>query len=347
MSTDHRSAPPAASTVWRHSRVVAERRHLPGVRAQLPGLRRRRRSATSAASAPGSPTCAASASTGSGSTRSTPLPSTTTATTSPTTWPSTRVRRPGRVRPAGARRPPARPQGHHRRRAQPLLDRAPVVHRRPGCRSGQRRTPPLPLRRRHAASTASCRRTTGARSSADPRGAGSASPTARRGSGTCTPSPPSRPTSTGATRTSPEHFEQVLRFWFDRGVDGLRIDVAHGLHKREGLPDHPFAIDDELTGDPVNPHAWNQPEVHDVWRSWRAIAEEYTDADRSRAGAGRRGRRARRRPSSPPTSARTSCTRASSSSSCAPPGTQRRCSRVDRSRPRAPWPPSAPRSRGC
>jgi len=73
------------------------------------------------------------------------------------------------------------------------------------------------------------------------------------------------------------HFEEVLRFWFDRGVDGLRIDVAHGLHKRDGLPDHESAMDDELTGDPVNPHAWNQPEVHDVWRSWRAIAEEYSD----------------------------------------------------------------------
>jgi glycosidase len=74
-----------------------------------------------------------------------------------------------------------------------------------------------------------------------------------------------------------EHFEEVLRFWFDRGVDGLRIDVAHGLHKAEGLPDHPFAIDDELTGDPVNPHAWNQPEVHDVWRSWRTLADECTE----------------------------------------------------------------------
>jgi alpha-glucosidase len=73
------------------------------------------------------------------------------------------------------------------------------------------------------------------------------------------------------------HFEQVLRFWFDRGVDGLRIDVAHGLHKRDGLPDHEHAGHDEFTGDPVNPHAWNQPEVHDVWRSWRAIAEEYTE----------------------------------------------------------------------
>ncbi len=74
-----------------------------------------------------------------------------------------------------------------------------------------------------------------------------------------------------------EHFEAILRFWLDRGVDGLRIDVAHGLHKRDGLPDHEFAIDDELTGDPVNPYAWNQPEVHDVWRSWRVLAEEYTE----------------------------------------------------------------------
>jgi alpha-glucosidase len=74
----------------------------------------------------------------------------------------------------------------------------------------------------------------------------------------------------------PAYFEDVLRFWFDRGVDGVRIDVAHGLHKAEGLPDHAFAIDDEITGDPNNQHAWNQPEVHDVWRSWRALAEEYT-----------------------------------------------------------------------
>jgi alpha-glucosidase len=72
------------------------------------------------------------------------------------------------------------------------------------------------------------------------------------------------------------YFEQVLRFWLERGVDGVRIDVAHGLHKADGLPDHEDAIDDELTGDPLNPHAWNQPEVHQVWRSWRRIAEEFT-----------------------------------------------------------------------
>jgi alpha-glucosidase len=74
-----------------------------------------------------------------------------------------------------------------------------------------------------------------------------------------------------------DYFEQVLRFWFDRGVDGLRIDVAHGLHKHPGLPDHPWAVSDELTGDPVNPYAWDQPQVHDVWRRWRQIAHEYTE----------------------------------------------------------------------
>ncbi|MCW2803713.1 MAG: malL 1 [Propionibacteriaceae bacterium] len=72
------------------------------------------------------------------------------------------------------------------------------------------------------------------------------------------------------------YFEQVLRFWFERGVDGVRIDVAHGLHKADGLPDHESAMDDELTGDPLNPYAWNRPEVHQVWRRWRTIAEEYT-----------------------------------------------------------------------
>ena len=74
----------------------------------------------------------------------------------------------------------------------------------------------------------------------------------------------------------PAYFENVLRFWLERGVDGVRIDVAHGLHKTDGLPDYEDALDDELTGDPLNPHAWNQPEVHEVWRRWREIAEEYT-----------------------------------------------------------------------
>jgi alpha-glucosidase len=64
-----------------------------------------------------------------------------------------------------------------------------------------------------------------------------------------------------------EMFDEVLRFWFDRGVDGFRIDVAHGLVKAPGLPD--------WHGDAYNAAALNQPEVHDVYRRWRRIADSY------------------------------------------------------------------------
>ncbi|MEU9996745.1 glycoside hydrolase family 13 protein [Streptomyces sp. NPDC050848] len=76
-----------------------------------------------------------------------------------------------------------------------------------------------------------------------------------------------------------DHFEQVLRFWLDRGVDGFRIDVAAGLFKHPELPDSDDPTADERTRDSVNPLAWNQPEVHDVWRRWRAVCEEYTARD--------------------------------------------------------------------
>lgn len=68
------------------------------------------------------------------------------------------------------------------------------------------------------------------------------------------------------------HFDEVLRHWFDLGVDGFRIDVAHGLFKQESLTDWPGA--DDGTG-AHNAAMWDQPEVHDVYRSWRAIGEEY------------------------------------------------------------------------
>jgi alpha-glucosidase len=70
-----------------------------------------------------------------------------------------------------------------------------------------------------------------------------------------------------------EHFDQVMRFWFDRGVDGFRIDVAHGHFKAAGLPDQPDSGD----GAPAHNYAmWDQPEVHDIYRAWRAIGREYT-----------------------------------------------------------------------
>lgn len=69
-----------------------------------------------------------------------------------------------------------------------------------------------------------------------------------------------------------EHFAEVLHFWFDRGVDGFRIDVAHGNVKAEDLPDQPIDRD----GSRGHNHAmWDQPEVHDIYRSWRAIGNAY------------------------------------------------------------------------
>jgi alpha-glucosidase len=75
------------------------------------------------------------------------------------------------------------------------------------------------------------------------------------------------------------YFEQVLRFWLDRGVDGFRIDVATGLFKHPDLPDSTDPGADERARDSVNPLAWNQPEVHQIWRDWRAICAQYTARD--------------------------------------------------------------------
>ena len=67
-----------------------------------------------------------------------------------------------------------------------------------------------------------------------------------------------------------DEFESVLRFWLDRGVDGFRIDVAHGLYTPEAMKD----IEPGETF-PM----WDQPEVHEVYRRWRRILDEY-DGDR-------------------------------------------------------------------
>ncbi|HUZ27415.1 MAG TPA: alpha-amylase family glycosyl hydrolase [Streptosporangiaceae bacterium] len=76
-----------------------------------------------------------------------------------------------------------------------------------------------------------------------------------------------------------EQFRQILDFWFGRGVAGFRIDVAHGLYKDPQLRDNPpIGRDDPLEGRhglrPV--YSANQPEVHDVYRDWRKIAEKYS-----------------------------------------------------------------------
>ena len=69
-------------------------------------------------------------------------------------------------------------------------------------------------------------------------------------------------------------FEQVIRFWLDRGAAGLRVDVAHGIYKDPDLPDDP---DPDHLHRPVNaPSAYNhRPELQQLYRSWRAILDSY------------------------------------------------------------------------
>jgi alpha-glucosidase len=69
-------------------------------------------------------------------------------------------------------------------------------------------------------------------------------------------------------------FEDVLRFWLDRGVDGIRIDVAHGLVKAHGLPDAAGGGAAMLVGD-ATPF-FDQDGVHEIYRSWRSILDGYT-----------------------------------------------------------------------
>jgi alpha-glucosidase len=72
-------------------------------------------------------------------------------------------------------------------------------------------------------------------------------------------------------------FEDILRFWLDRGVDGFRVDQPHAMAKASGLPDHPDvarAGAGFIEGEPAPP-MWFQEEVHPIFRRWRQILESY------------------------------------------------------------------------
>ena len=75
-----------------------------------------------------------------------------------------------------------------------------------------------------------------------------------------------------------EFFEGVLRFWLDKGVDGFRIDVAHGLVKEIGLPDVKVETSQTVGKDRESDHPfWGRDGVHDIIRSWRKILDSYDD----------------------------------------------------------------------
>ncbi len=83
-------------------------------------------------------------------------------------------------------------------------------------------------------------------------------------------------------------FEDVLRFWLDRGVDGFRIDVAHGMVKAPGLPDWDGSVsmiegshdEDGSTGAGNSGPMFDQDGVHDIYRAWHKVLAEY-DGDRA------------------------------------------------------------------
>ncbi|QJY50260.1 glycoside hydrolase family 13 protein [Pseudonocardia broussonetiae] len=69
--------------------------------------------------------------------------------------------------------------------------------------------------------------------------------------------------------TNPEvwaDLDKTVRFWLDRGVDGFRVDVAHGMSKPEGLPDAGGCRDDPR---------FDHEGVHDVHRMVRAVVDHF------------------------------------------------------------------------
>ena len=73
-------------------------------------------------------------------------------------------------------------------------------------------------------------------------------------------------------------FDDILRFWFDRGIAGFRIDVTHGIVKDRELRDDPAATADDhpfiQRRGLQQVFSMNRPEVHDVLRRWRALADD-------------------------------------------------------------------------
>lgn len=74
-----------------------------------------------------------------------------------------------------------------------------------------------------------------------------------------------------------KEFEEILRFWLERGVDGFRVDQPHAMAKAKGLPDHPY-VDRAGAGfieGEESPPMWFQDSVHEIFRSWRKILDSY------------------------------------------------------------------------
>ncbi len=80
---------------------------------------------------------------------------------------------------------------------------------------------------------------------------------------------------------NPEVFddlERTLRFWLDRGVDGFRIDVAHGMAKPPGLPDMTVPQREMLLAEMDDDPRFNNDGVHELHRRIRRVFDDYPQA---------------------------------------------------------------------
>ncbi|MGC8460580.1 MAG: alpha-amylase family glycosyl hydrolase [Candidatus Dormibacteria bacterium] len=76
-------------------------------------------------------------------------------------------------------------------------------------------------------------------------------------------------------------FTKILSFWFDCGIAGFRIDVAHGVIKDKELRNNPETVPDHTIGEihyhrQIQKFNAHRPEVHEIYRSWRELARQYS-----------------------------------------------------------------------
>ena len=190
------------------------------------------------------------------------------------------VRHAGRRRRPARRRPRPRPAGDHRPGRQPHLRAAPLVRR------GARRRARVARARRGTSSATA--RAGGSEPPNDwisafggPAWTRVVEPDGRPGQWYLHPFAPAaaRPR-LGRTPASGTTSTTILRFWFDRGVDGIRVDAAPAMAKVPGLPDagHAPGCRVRVAHLGRNPH-WDVDGVHDILRRWRRIGDSY-DGDR-------------------------------------------------------------------
>ncbi|MBA2576816.1 MAG: DUF3459 domain-containing protein [Euzebyaceae bacterium] len=95
---------------------------------------------------------------------------------------------------------------------------------------------------------------------------------------------PEQPDLNWANEAVRAQFDDILRFWLDRGVDGFRIDVAHQLVKHPDLPDNPVADEPDDVEMGTTASIWetlehrydsDQPGTVEIYRRWRKVADPY------------------------------------------------------------------------